>query len=177
MSMKSYKTASYIVLSAILVAAIGTIATNQTLLTSDKLLPVQQAVAQSQHTGSTASAAATNEPQKVTLDGVNLSFEVEPKVVHASDLVTAKMTVTDAASGKPLTHVDWSITIKTPEGKEVYKSSTLHSHVGIMQTSYAFLEPGKNTVSVQIASLGPKMMGMDVPAMAQTRILLSLIHI
>ncbi len=167
-----YKTTSYIVLSAILVAAIATISTNQTLLTSDKLLPVQQALAQSQHTGSIANAAV-NEAQKITLDGVNLTFEVEPKAVHASDLATAKMTVKDAESGKPLTHVDWSITIKTPEGKEVYKSSTLHSHVGIMDISYAFLEPGKNTVSVQIASLGPKMMGMDVPAMAQTRILKS----
>ncbi len=39
-----------------------------------------------------------------------------------------------------------------------------------MQFAYATHNPGKNTVSVQIASLGPKMMGMDVPAMAQTRI-------
>jgi plastocyanin len=171
MDMK-YKTTSYIVISAILIAAIATVATNQTLLTSNKLLFVQQAVAQQQH-ASTGNAATTNEPQRITLDGINLSFEVEPKVVHASDLVTAKMTITDEESGKVATHVDWSITVKTPSGKEVYKSSTLHSHVGIMDISYAFLEPGKNTVSVQVASLGPKMMGMDVPAMAQTRVLKS----
>jgi plastocyanin len=42
-----------------------------------------------------------------------------------------------------------------------------------MEMNYAFLEPGENTISVQVASLGPTMMGMEVPGMAQTRILLS----
>jgi plastocyanin len=83
------------------------------------------------------------------------------------------MKVSDTESGNPLTHVDWSVIVTSPSGQEVYKSSTLHSHVGTLEINYAFLEPGENTVSVQVASLGPKMMGMDVPAMAQTRVFAS----
>jgi hypothetical protein len=83
------------------------------------------------------------------------------------------MTVSDTESGAPLTHVDWSVIVESPSGEQVYKSNTLHSHVGTMELNYAFLEPGENTVSVQVASLGPTMMGMEVPGMAQTRVLLS----
>ncbi len=167
--MKSYKIASYIAISAILVVAIATISTNQGLFSS-KSLSIQQASAQHQHGDSTASAVATNEAQKVTLDGINLSFEVQPSEVHASDLTTIKMMITDAASGAPLSHTDWTVVITTPSGKDVYRVSTQHAHMGIMQLSYSFTESGKNTVHVQAASLGPKMMGMDVPQMALTRI-------
>ena len=110
----------------------------------------------------------TNQPQKATLDGINISFE--PKVDPASGLTTMDMKVTDEKTGSPLTHVDWVVRVTTPDGKEAFKSSTLHSHVGDMQLPYAFDKPGKNTVSVQTASLGPKMMGIDVPPMALTRI-------
>jgi hypothetical protein len=80
------------------------------------------------------------------------------------------MKVTDEKTGLSITHVDWLIKVMAPDGKELLKRSTLHSYVGTMQFSYTFPSSGKNTISVQIASLGPKMMGMDVPAMAQTRI-------
>ncbi len=126
---------------------------------------IQQAAGQS-----TSTAILVNELQKVDLDGITLSFEVTPKEVHAVDLVNINMKVTDTASGAPLSHVDWTIIIKDPSGREVYKSTTMHSHMGIMSFSYAFMHPGKNTVQVQVASLGPKMLGMDVPKEAQTRI-------
>jgi plastocyanin len=126
---------------------------------------VQQAAADS-----TQPAAITNEPQQLTIDGINLSFAVNPTTVHASDLTHVEMKVADAASGAPLSHTDWAIVITTPDGKEVYKTSTTHAHMGTMSFNYAFLEPGKNTIHVQVASLGPKMLGMDVPKEAQTRI-------
>jgi plastocyanin len=126
---------------------------------------IQQAAAQG-----TSAATPVNEPQKVDLDGVTVSFELTPKEVHAVDLVNMNIRITDTASGAPLSHVDWAIIVKDPSGREVYKTSTSHSHMGVESFSYAFMHPGKNTVQVQVASLGPKMMGMDVPKEAQTRI-------
>lgn len=110
-----------------------------------------------------------SEPEEEMLDGVGLSFAVGPEEPQVSDLTTMTMNVTDE-SGIPVTHVDWLIKIISPSGEEVFKSSTQHSHVGKMQLGYAFQEAGENTVSVQVASLGPQMLGMDVPEMAKTRI-------
>lgn len=81
--------------------------------------------------------------------------------------------ITHTESGAPLSHVDWVVTIKDPAGNEVYKTSTSHSHMGIQNLRYAFMEPGENTMHIEVASLGPKMMGMDVPKEAQTRIFAS----
>jgi plastocyanin len=108
----------------------------------------------------------TNKTKKISLDGVVLS--VYPKV--EPELTTITMKISDEKTGFPLTHVDWVIKISTPEGKEVFKSSTMHSHLGTNELSYKFLQPGKNTVSVLVASLGPKMLGMDVPPSGHTRI-------
>jgi plastocyanin len=110
--------------------------------------------------------------QEIALDGVALTLSA-PEKVHAYTPSTIKMTVSDTESGAPLTHVDWSVIVESPSGEQIYKTNTLHSHVGTMELNYAFLEPGENTISVQVASLGPTMMGMEVPGMAQTRVLLS----
>lgn len=120
----------------------------------------------------TPASAKTNEPQIVELDGVTLSFEA-PSLVHAVDLSNMNVKITDTESGAPLSHVDWAVVIQDPSGNTVYKTSTSHSHVGVESFSYAFMEPGKNTVHIEVASLGPKMMGMDVPKEAQTRIFAS----
>lgn len=129
--------------------------------------PLQEA-----HADHSPNAEAHNAAEKINLDGVTLTFAA-PEKVHAYSQSTIKMTVSDTESGAPLTHVDWSVIVESPSGEQVYKSNTLHSHVGTMELNYAFLEPGENTVSVQVASLGPTMMGMEVPGMAQTRVLLS----
>lgn len=121
----------------------------------------------------TAASAAITELQEAELDGVTLSFEVSPQQVHAVSLTDMTLKITDTESGAPLSHVDWVVTIKNPSGDEVYKTSTSHSHVGTESFSYAFMEPGENTVHIEVASLGPKMMGMDVPKEAQTRIFAS----
>ncbi len=118
----------------------------------------------------TPAAKPTNKPETVELDGVTISFEASPEHIHAVDRVNLNVKITDTASGAPLSHVDWAIVIKDPDGKEVYKTSTSHTHMGIHNFDYAFLNPGENTVTVQVASLGPKMMGVDVPKEALTRI-------
>lgn len=112
----------------------------------------------------------TNEPETVDLDGITLSFEVSPSDVHAVDLTDMNFKITHTESGAPISHVDWVVVITDPSGDEVYKTQTSHSHVGNESFSYAFMEPGENTVHIEVASLGPTMMGMDVPAAAQTRI-------
>jgi hypothetical protein len=105
----------------------------------------------------------TNKTKKISLDGVVLSFlpKFEP------ELTTITMKISDEKTGFLLTHVDWVIKVNTPE---VFKSSTMHSHLGTNELNYKFLEPGKNTVSVLVASLGPKMLGMDVPPSGHTRV-------
>jgi plastocyanin len=148
------------------------------LITTLVLSQTNTIISQMQHTThgvsqDTNTLVSITEPQKVDLDGVTLSFEVTPKEVHAGDLVNINMNITHTASGAPISHVDWAIIIKDPSGKEVSRTSTAHSHMGIHNFSYTFMNPGRNVVHVEVASLGPKMMGMDVPKEAQTRILKS----
>lgn len=132
-------------------------------------LAQDQSMSMSQDDESAPMTAGNNAAQEM-LEGVGLSFAVSPGEPQVSDVTSMTMNVTDA-SGIILTHVDWLIKIITPSGEEVFESSTQHSHAGKMQLDYAFQEAGENTVSVQVASLGPKMRGMDVPNMARTRIL------
>jgi len=155
----------WLLVTASIAALITTLVLSQTI----------PSLSQMQHTTPGASQDTNmlvfiTEPQKVDLDGVTLSFEVTPKEVHAGSLVNINMKITHTASGAPISHVDWAIIIKDPSGKEVYRTSTAHSHMGIHNYNYTFMNPGKNIVHVEVASLGPKMMGMDVPKEAQTRI-------
>jgi plastocyanin len=108
----------------------------------------------------------TNETRRVALNGVAISFQ--PNVDPTLTAITMK--ISDEKTGFPLTHVDWVIKIRSPEGREVFKSSTVHSHLGTNEFSYNFLEPGKNTVSVMVASNGPKLLGVDYPPIGHTRI-------
>jgi plastocyanin len=155
------------VVSAVLLT--GTVlALTPTGITGSSTLGIRQAAADH-----TPASDKTNEPQTVELDGVTLSFDVQPTEVHAFSKATINMKVADTESGSPLSHVDWVIVIKDSDGNDVYKTSTSHSHVGMNNFSYTFLKPGQNTVHVEVASLGPTMMGMDVPAEAQTRVFAS----
>jgi hypothetical protein len=118
---------------------------------------------------STGNSNNTNDNSKiVTLDGVNLSYR--PDINPQTGLATFNMNITDEETGKPLTHVDWLIKILDSSGNKVFQSSTVHSHIGTERASFTPIKEGEYVITVQVASLGPKMMGMDVPAMAQTRI-------
>jgi plastocyanin len=108
----------------------------------------------------------TNETRNVALNGVAISFH--SKVDPALTAITMK--ISEEKTGFPLTHVDWVIKIRSPEGREVFKNSTVHSHLGTNEFSYNFLEPGRNTVSVLVASNGPKLLGVDYPLIGHTRI-------
>lgn len=108
-----------------------------------------------------------NEPTIAELDDVTI--EITPVQDKESGSTVLNMKVMDKDTKLPLTHVDWLISIKD-ENNKLYESSTLHSHVGVNNFEYA-LDKGTYNILTQVASLGPKMMGMDVPGMAQTRML------
>jgi|CXWL01.1.fsa_nt_gi plastocyanin len=122
-------------------------------------------------------AAPTNIPQEnqqgqTTSDGIKVEFGV-PSKVYATELTPVTIKVTDANSGANLSHVDWAIVVKDSHGNVVYKTTTAHSHVGIMDFNVAFPIGGENTVSLTSSSIGSKMMGMDVPLMARTHTMTS----
>ncbi|HJS65104.1 MAG TPA: plastocyanin/azurin family copper-binding protein [Nitrososphaeraceae archaeon] len=108
-----------------------------------------------------------NEPTITEIDDV--AVEINPVQDKETGLTSLNMKVTDKDTKLPLTHVDWLISIKDQNNK-LYESSTQHSHVGLYNFEYA-LDKGTYNILTQVASLGPKMMGMEVPGMAQTRIL------
>ncbi|HJU58276.1 MAG TPA: plastocyanin/azurin family copper-binding protein [Nitrososphaeraceae archaeon] len=110
-----------------------------------------------------------NEPTIAELDDV--AVEIQPIQNIETGLTSLNMKVMDKDTKLPLTHVDWLISIKDQNNNnKLYESSTLHSHVGVNNFEYA-LDKGTYNILTQVASLGPKMMGMEVPGMAQTRML------
>ncbi|MEW6044762.1 MAG: plastocyanin/azurin family copper-binding protein [Thermoproteota archaeon] len=117
-------------------------------------------------------AVSENEPLSDTSDNVSVSFEA-PRTVHVNELTSLKMKITDEESGAPLSHVDWAIAVRDPFGRVIHKTTTAHSHAGLMEINVAFPTAGENTVSLTSSSIGLKMMGMDVPGMARTHTVLS----
>ncbi len=120
----------------------------------------------------TQSIVNQNQPLSKTSNGVKVQLSVPP-IVYANQLTQIKMKVSDDKSNAPLSHVDWAIVLTDPFGNIVYKTTTAHSHAGEMDFSYAFWTAGTYTVSLTTSSIGPKMMGMDVPPMARTHTVLS----
>lgn len=118
------------------------------------------------------STISENKPLSNESDNVKVEFEA-PDTVYVNDLVPIKMKVTDQKSGAPLTHVDWAIVVKDPNGNIIYKTTTAHSHVGMMDINVAFPTAGQSIVSLTTSSIGLKMMGMDVPGMARTHTMIS----
>lgn len=104
----------------------------------------------------------------------NLTVElVAPSVVYAAENTPIQINVKDSKSGAPISHVDWALSVKDPEGNIIWKTTTAHSHAGIMNFNVAFPMAGESTVSLTANSIGPKMMGMDVPPKAFTHTMLS----
>jgi len=96
-----------------------------------------------------------------------------PPTIYATQLTPIKIKVSDANSGSAISHVDWAISVKEPNGNLIYKTTTAHSHAGVMNFEVALPTAGKNTISLTSSSIGPKMMGMDVPEKARTHTLIS----
>lgn len=117
-------------------------------------------------------SAADNTPLSKNANSIKVDFSV-PTTVYASELTPIRMKITDENSGAPLSHIDWAIVVKDPTGNVLYKTTTAHSHAGEMDFNVAFPMAGESTVSLTTSSIGLKMMGMDVPGMARTHIILS----
>jgi len=120
--------------------------------------------------------AALSEKQNVPAMQISQDIDVEltvPPTIYATQLTPIKIKVSDANSGSPISHVDWAISVKEPNGNLIYKTTTAHSHAGVMNFEVALPSAGENTVSLTASSIGPKMMGMDVPTKARTHTLIS----
>lgn len=125
-------------------------------------------------------ASAENSYEKTMQPSIPVAFAQSdvtvdlktPQVIMASEIVPIDVTVTDGQSFI-LTHVDWAIVVTDPLGNTVYKTTTAHSHAGKMNFQVAFPTAGENKITLSASSIGPKMMGMDVPEKARTHTALS----
>ena len=113
-----------------------------------------------------------NTPISSTSDGITLKFDSQP-IVYQYELAGIKMNITDAKSNTRLSHVDWAISVKDPKGNVFYKTTTAHSHVGMMDFKVAFPVAGKDTVSVTTSSIGTAMMGLEPTPKGRTHTMIS----
>ena len=113
-----------------------------------------------------------NQPAKQLSHGLGVELTVPPSV-YATQLTPVNIKVSDVNSSSPISHVDWAISVKDPNGDIIYKTTTAHSHTGVMSFNVAFPMAGESTISLSASSIGPKMMGMDVPAKARTHTMIS----
>jgi len=154
--MKKTLTISVAVMSLALVAVFAT---------TEDMYGSQQAFA-------APSGIVENKPGSDTNQNVTVEL-VSPKTVYAMENTPIQINVKDSESGAPISHVDWAISVKDPEGNIVWKTTTAHSHAGKMNFNVSFPSAGENIVSLTANSIGPKMMGMDVPPKAFTHTMLS----
>jgi plastocyanin len=127
---------------------------------------------ESQQVFAAPSGVSENKPGFKTTENISLEL-VAPKTVYAMDNTLIQINVKDSKSNAPISHVDWALSVKDPNGNIVWKTTTAHSHVGIMNFNVAFPMAGENIISLTANSIGPKMMGMDVPPKAFTHTMIS----
>ena len=113
-----------------------------------------------------------NKPQSKVSDGIQVDFTAQP-VIHANELASIHIQVKDDKSGVNLSHVDWAISVKDPNGNLVYKTTTAHSHVGNMDFEVAFPMAGENTVYMTLSSIGTTMGGLEPTPKGWTHTMLS----
>ena len=124
------------------------------------------------HESSTEYVGTENKPLSKTSDGIKILFAAQT-TIHKSELGNISMNVTDEKSGARLSHVDWAIAVKDPQGNVFYKTTTAHSHMGMMEFQVAFPTAGENTVSLTTSSIGTTMMGLEVEPQGRTHTMLS----
>ncbi len=113
-----------------------------------------------------------NTPLSKTSDNVTVDFTAD-QIIQTNQLASIHMDVKDSSSGARLSHVDWAITVKDPNGNLIYKTTTGHSHVGKMDFKVAFQTAGENIVSLTTSSIGTQMMGLEVEPQGRTHTMLS----
>lgn len=115
---------------------------------------------------------AKNTPLTKTSDNVTVDFTATP-IIQANKLASIQMHVKNSQSGAKLSHVDWAITVKDPDGNIIYKTTTGHSHSGNMGFSVSFPTVGESTVYLTTSSIGSQMMGLEVEPQGRTHTMLS----
>lgn len=113
-----------------------------------------------------------NTPLSKTSDNVTVDFSADT-TIQANQLAAIQLHAKDTASGAKLSHVDWAITVKDPDGNIVYKTTTGHSHTGNMDFKVAFPESGESMVYLTTSSIGSTMMGLEVEPQGRTHTMLS----
>ncbi|MDE1765648.1 MAG: cupredoxin domain-containing protein [Thaumarchaeota archaeon] len=115
---------------------------------------------------------AQNTSLSKTSDNVTVDFAATP-MIQTNSLASIQMHVKDSKSGAKLSHVDWAITVRDPDGNLIYKTTTGHSHMGNMGFSVAFPKAGESTVYLTVSSIGTQMMGLEVEPKGRTHTMLS----
>ena len=131
-----------------------------------------QNYASDQSNGTTQGNYAQNTGLSQTSGNVTVDFTANP-VIQTNQLASIQMVVKDSQSGARLSHVDWAIAVKDPNGNLVYKTTTGHSHIGKMGFSVALPTAGENTVYLTVSSIGTQMMGLEVEPKGRTHTMLS----
>src|SRR5574337_386338 len=95
-----------------------------------------QAHAQTQASTISADNPPTSPPHDMTkmMAGQDSSMDSD----QTNKLASIQMHVKNSQSGAKLSHVDWAITVKDPDGNIVYKTTTGHSHTGNMGFNVVF---------------------------------------
>ncbi|HKU33563.1 MAG TPA: plastocyanin/azurin family copper-binding protein [Candidatus Nitrosotalea sp.] len=113
-----------------------------------------------------------NAPLSKTSGNVTVDFAATP-MIQTNQLASIQMHVKDSKSGAKLSHVDWAITVKDPDGSTIYKTTTGHSHVGNMGFSVAFPTAGESNVYLTVSSIGTTMGGLEPTPKGWTHTMLS----
>ena len=95
-----------------------------------------------------------NQLPKQFSQGIGVKLTVPPNV-YATQLTPVNIKVSDIKSGSPISHVDWAISVKDPNGNVIYKTTTAHSHIGVMSFKVAFPMAGESTISMSASSICP----------------------
>lgn len=126
----------------------------------------------SDQSNETQDSDTQNTPLSKTSGNVTVDFNAT-SMIQTNQLASIQMQIKDSASGARLSHVDWAIAVKDPNGNLVYKTTTAHSHVGKMGFSVAFPTAGKSTVYMTVSSIGTTMGGLEPTPKGWTHTLLS----
>ena len=113
-----------------------------------------------------------NTPLSKTSDNVTVDFAATP-VIQTNKLASIQLHVKNSPSGAKLSHVDWAITVKDPDGNILYKTTTGHSHTGNMGFNLVFPTAGESVVYLTTSSIGNQMMGLEVEPQGRTHTMLS----
>lgn len=137
-----------------------------------KMMAGQDSSMDSDQTNGMQDNDTQNAPLSKTSDNVTVDFVATP-IIQTNKLASIQMHVKNSQSGAKLSHVDWAITVKDPDGNIIYKTTTGHSHTGNMGFNVVFPTAGESIVYLTTSSIGSQMMGLEVEPQGRTHTMLS----